>query len=914
MSNLSAFAYFKKKPFTANLSLAYGGLFSFVVVLSGIAGLGYQMAWSKMLAVALGHEIFAVLAVIAAFFVGLALGAFILNNAIARSTYPQRWYGICELIIALWSLLLVVIIPTFNAQIANMIGVQPSPLWHWFITFTATLILLLPATFCMGATLPAMEGVFKRIFNKRQKVPAIYALNTLGAVLGVILSTYWLVPAFGLRFTLLSFAGLNFLCGVSMLLIWRRKFAIVSTHSFLIQGNTEQKPKINELDHQNVNEHCVVIAPKPLLFTLFVCGWLGLGFEVLSIRALSQILENTVFTFAAVLCVYLLGTSIGAALYQVFYVNKWGANETLQKWRDTRFLMLIATALTCAIGALLLYLGGTIYSGVRALLGDGYLPAVVAEFTVATMVLLLPTLCMGLLFSHLIKPTVAMQKLGTGLGVNTLGSAIAPLTVGILLIPALGTKIGLVIVCIGYLLLIPFSGTVFVNKKPLVQRSKLAQLALIVAPCIALLLLALLPLPQGYLSTKQNRIVYFHEGSMAAVAVSQDNLGNKHLSVNNHYIMGGTASRFSDHRQTHLPFLLHGNPSKALYLGLGTGITMDAAQYYPNTQVTGVELIPELIPLLGEFDVQTQSSDWQTPPRLLSADARRFMLASKEQFDVIIAEIFHPSRDGAGALYTVEHYQQMRQKLAPNGLVCQWLPLFQLDLPTLQIIIKSFLKVFPKAQMHLGHFSLKQPILCLVGKNTETKFSENWLMNKVTHRPLQRELITSRLNSDLALLGGFIADHTVLRTFAGDAVLNTDNHPHVSYQAPAFVYDTHQLPSERLIQLLKVLGPARPEAITDSPTLAGELSQYWQARNLFLQAGLNVEPSDDATTILTKTYPLLISAVQTSQQFEPAYRALIGLALQMHKVDKQVAINILEALDEAAPIYLEARRLKNSIQ
>lgn len=378
--------------------------------------------------------------------------------------------------------------------------------------------------------------------------------------------------------------------------------------------------------------------------------------------------------------------------------------------------------------------------------------------------------------------------------------------------------------------------------------------------------------------------------------------------------MGGTASRFSDHRQTHLPFLLHGNPSKALYLGLGTGITMNAAQYYPNTQVTGVELIPELIPLFEEFGVQPNSSDWQKPPRLLSADARRFMLASDERFDVIIAEVFHPSRDGAGALYTVEHYQKMRKKLAPNGLVCQWLPLFQLDIPTLQIIIKSFLEVFPKAQMHLGHFSLKQPILCLLGKNSDIKVSENWLMNKVTHPPLQQELIASRLNSDLALLGGFIADYTTLASFTADVVLNTDNHPHVSYQAPAFVYDMHQLPSERLIQLIKSLASPKPKLLTDSPRLASELSQYWQARNLFLQAGLHVQPHDDPTTILRKTYPLLISAVQRSDQFEPAYRALIGLALQMQSVDKQVALNILDALDEAAPMYSEARRLKSSIK
>jgi spermidine synthase len=407
--------------------------------------------------------------------------------------------------------------------------------------------------------------------------------------------------------------------------------------------------------------------------------------------------------------------------------------------------------------------------------------------------------------------------------------------------------------------------------------------------------------------------LYFHEGTMAAVAVSQDVAGNKHLSVNNHYIMGGTASRFSDHRQTHLPFLLHGGPQNALYLGLGTGITMDAAQYYPSTQITAVELIPELIGLLGEFGVAPASSQWQQPPRIISADARRYMLSTEQQFDVIIAEIFHPSRDGAGALYTVEHYQQIKQKLSPNGLLCQWLPLFQLDIETLKTIIRSFLVVFPKAQMHLGHFSLKQPILCLVGQPNESKISANWLFNNVTERPLQQQLIESRLNSDLALLGGFIADNNGLNAFAGDGQVNTDNHPYVAYQAPEFVYHANQSPSERLMQLLQSLPVAEAHTLTDDSVLAQNLERYWRARNLFLQAGVNVKRNDDAMTILKKTYPQLITAVNTSKDFEPAYRALIGLALQLHDIDRAVALNILDALSAAAPEYEEAQRVKRRL-
>lgn len=870
---------------TQRLSL----IFSFIVLFSGIAGLGYQMAWSKMLAVALGHEIIAILAVIAAFFVGLALGAFILNNVIKRSAVPQRWYAICEFIIGSWSLILIIIIPEFNQFVANLIGSQPTPIWHWLIAFSSTLFLLLPSTFCMGATLPAIEKVFDGLLNKPEKVAWLYGLNTFGAMVGALFATFWLIPNFGLSNTLVVFSAINILCSVSMLLVWQRKSALVN----------KAPPR-----------SLVFIGNKHLLFSLFVCGWLGLGFEVLIIRALSQILENTVYTFAAVLSVYLLGTGLGAAFYQK-WVTRNDAVLYLKNWYSRRFFLLSVTALSCLLGSLALWLGEPVYKGIINLLGYGSFSAIIAELAVAMLVLLVPTVSMGMLFSHLIKPTVSGPGLGLSLGINTLGCAIAPLSFGILILPWLGSLTSLLLVSLCYLCLIPFSGASSAHLSTEFKR----KILLVGTPIVLSIIFVLLPLSNNYISSKgQNQQLYYQEGIMAAIEVSQDNTGNKHLSINNHYTMGGTASRFSDHRQTHLPFLLHGDPKNALYLGLGTGITMNAAQYYPSTQVTGVELIPELLSVFPEFGVNLDSDDWQLKPQLLSADARRYMLSTEQRFDVIIAEIFHPSRDGAGALYTVEHYQEVRKKLNPNGLFCQWLPLFQLDIATFQSILRSFLKVFPNAQLHLGHFSLKQPILCLVGTQSIHKISPNWLASKVTQVALQQQLVESRLNSDLALLGGFLASGETLNILAGKGLVNTDDHPFITYQAPNFVYQAPQPPAHRLMEMLAILPLPKGEQVTNDRDFAVALEKYWQARALFLQAGEQVSQSDNVMEILLKTYPQLITAIKTSADFEPAYRALMGMATQIYPINRKVALNLLNELDEAAPMFNDARRLREQLK
>ena len=62
-----------------------------LMVASGFAGLAYQIVWTQQSTAWLGHESAAVLAVVAAFFGGLALGALALGSRIERSSRPERW-------------------------------------------------------------------------------------------------------------------------------------------------------------------------------------------------------------------------------------------------------------------------------------------------------------------------------------------------------------------------------------------------------------------------------------------------------------------------------------------------------------------------------------------------------------------------------------------------------------------------------------------------------------------------------------------------------------------------------------------------------------------------------------------------------------------------------------------------------
>ncbi len=843
------------------------------MILSGFAGLGYEMVWTKMLAVALGHEIVAVLAVIAAFFTGLAIGAYSLDSRIRASAVPGRWYVVLELIIGAWALALIFLIPWFNETMPVIIGEQPSAFRQWASVFVATLVLLLPATAAMGATLPAMERLVSALKQDGWAVSGLYAANTFGAVLGTMLTTFVIAPMLGFTASLLLLATVNFACAIAVAVGAAR-------------GEAGRLPVVLRVTS--------ALGQQRLAVTLFLTGLIGIGYEVLVIRVLSQVLENTVYTFASLLSVYLLGTALGAFLYRR-YAPREGFEPVL-----TRLLVLLA--LTSLIGVVLLWTSGALARSIPDWLGSGYAAALTGEFLIALAVFLLPTLLMGATFSHLAQASRDTLGVGRALGINTLGAALAPLLFGVVLLPLVGSKTLLILVSVAYLLLIPARrGAVWLT-----------------APAGLALVLMLTPAPIRFIDIPADaEIVSYDEGIMASVSVIRDADDVHFLKVNNHYTMGSSASGFSDRRQTHLPLLLHPEPRDVLYLGLGTGSTFAAAAAHPEVSATAVELIPEILPVIGAFGPSLEAYRTSERFRLLVSDARRYVRVSGRSYDVVIAEVFHPSRDGAGSLYTVEHFETIRARLREDGLFCQWLPLFQLDLDTLRTIIRSFTEVYPDTEAYLAHFSLGQPLIALVGRTEAANYHRGWIAERVRHRELAEDLSDVRLTTDFALFGGFLGAGDALTQFAGDGPLNTDNHPVVTFEAPRFVYTGQEPAWVRLLELVAaidadpadLLNPADPQY----EAFARRLDDYWLARNAYLEAGVDVVPVNDVAAMLEQVADPLLAAVRISSDFMPAYVPLLEMAYQLRPGNAAASRQLLLALEAAAPTRPEATRVRQEL-
>ncbi len=848
-----------------------------IMTLSGFAGLGYQILWTQQSSLWLGHESAAVLAVITAFFGGLSLGSLLFGSLIEKSSRPIDWYVGSEWIIASWSLILALTLQPLSSSLLNWIGSEPTPLWQWSVTFIGTFFLLLPATITMGITLPAMERVTAAASTEGRSVALLYAFNTLGAVLGVITIAFWWIPHEGLLKTTLLCVAINIICGTLSLSLLKPGPIIESKAQAPI-----------ELINKNINNKNWI--------ALTLTGLLGIGYEIVVIRVLSQVTEDTVYTFALLLAVYLIGSSIGAAAY-----DKWlGKRSTI---RHLEQLLLISLSVSCLIGSASLWGAESIKSWVLNGFGHGMQAALAAESLLALCAFALPTLVMGALFSHLSnRAHHSGISYGQAIGYNLLGATLAPVIFGVIAIPTLGLKYALLSIAMGYLALAARS------LKTIAAIGLLTTTVTLAAHWVPTL--AFIDVPEG------GRIIRYEEGISAAVSVVEDADGVARLRINNRQQEGSSATLRVDARQALLPILLHPEPKQVLFLGLGTGITASSAAAFPGLKVDAAELLPEVINASSFFTQNFNSNESASHLNIINSDARRFVRTHPQHYDVIVADNFHPARSGSGSLYTVEHFAAIRDRLMPQGIFCQWLPLHQLDLETLRSIIKSFISVYPSGWAMLASNSLETPVIGLVATQDSKYFNLDTIKSHIASNTLPEKLAHTGIEDEYALLGSFIAGPVALSRFSEKALLNTDNHTVVTYSAPKITYEPDSLPRDRLLQVIDSLSVSSDELMhfSTSESSIKRLQAYWMARNKFIKSGRDVKPTSNVLNMLIQVKEPLLSVLRISPDFRPAYDPLITMADSVAKIDPNAARSLLNQLMILQPERPEAALLLQQYQ
>jgi spermidine synthase len=659
-------------------------------LLSGIGALVVEATWLRWLRLLLGGTAPAVSATLVAFMAGQALGAAWASRAAPRWRRPLRVYAALELGAAAAALAVPGLLRLAEAALDPFYdGLRTAPALLVALRTAVALAAMLPAAACFGATYPALASATLRSPAALGSAGALlYGVNTAGAALGLWAATFLLPERLGV-------SG-GHAVGVACL-------AGAGAAAWLASGRFGALPAPASAP--------AVPAPRaPALARLAALSGFGsFAAQVLLTQAFARVLNQSSFAFGAVGLVTLLALAVGALAV--------AALERSGRLAAERLLggALVAAALTFAafpavfVGATdgLAFLGSE-----RPWPGYGFaafgLAAATAGPALLAAALVLPA---TLALAGRAEPAASPGRVaGRLLAFNTAGAVAGALAAPWLLLPGLG--LWLALAGLGGLYA---AAALFAVPSVPGQSRLLRDVALGLGWMLVISRGSPVGLPPLRLEPS-DRLLAAEQGAAGLVAVLERG-GGRVLQIDNHYALGGSADAVRQERQGHLPLLLHPAPRRVAFLGSATGSSAGAALAHEAVErLTLVELVPGVAAAAEAwFGVENRGVYRHPRSEVVLDDARNWLRATRARFDVIVGDLFVPWQAGTGALYAREHFAAARARLAPGGVFCQWLPLYQLGAEEFAVIAATFHDVFPDAFLLRGDLFATHPIVALVG-------------------------------------------------------------------------------------------------------------------------------------------------------------------------------------------------------
>ncbi len=725
---------------------------------SGLAALVYEVLWMRELGLLFGNTAFASATTLAAFFLGLAVGGYFWGQRAAGLDNPLQTYGLLELAAAISVVGYFLILDGYHALYPTLFAAFGDSRWAFIaLKFLLALLILFPPAFFIGGTLPIIsQYLIQGTQQLGLRISILYAVNTLGAAIGALLAGFYLPRMFGFSMTYWMAIGCTTGVGLLALIIARRD----NTDATVSQPKPTQKKSIPPEELR---------ISLPIIRSLVILSGFGtLCLQILWTRMFAQVLQNSVYTFASIVIVFLLFLSVGALVANRLILKHVSPVNAL-----FGLLTLGAMLVACTPFLFHFWTNGLHYIGARS----GWNEYLFQVFTSEVVIIAPPLLVLGALFPFLLKTaesyhTSSGRLVGQLIALNTLGAVLGSVTAGFVLLETIGVSAGIRFVAVSYLL----AGLYLIYAHAQTNRR------LVTIPLICILLLvsvfdtSRLPVVRIDPVADEESLLEVWESSSATVAVVKRRDALK-IKVNNYYTLGGTGSRELEELEGYLPVLLHPNPQSVFFLGLGTGISAGAVLHFPIQRLLVAELVPDVIEASKKyFGRYNNRLFFDQRARTIAQDGRNFLAGSREKFDIVIADLFVPWRSGAGSLYTLEHYLSIRESLRANGIFMQWLPAYQLSKYELLSIVRTMTEVFPQVTFWRGGFSSRKPIIGLLAQVDPAPLATDAQIFSEEHQPIDKERVP--------MLAHYVGNMTALREELRAYPVNEDDKSLIEYQAP----------------------------------------------------------------------------------------------------------------------------------
>ncbi|MCS5635568.1 MAG: fused MFS/spermidine synthase, partial [Myxococcota bacterium] len=735
----------------------------------------YEVVWMRWLALTFGVSTYAVSTVLATFMAGLAAGSYYFGGWIDRRRNPLMAYAVLELFIGVYALAVPGLFGVMRSFFVELHRLDLSSVEFALARALLAGLLLLPPTVLMGGTFPILVRFFVR--HRREvgrSAGLLYFLNTLGATLGTLAAGFYFIEHLGLRQSNTLAASINFaVAAAAGLLAWTLRGAgPVASHADPPEEN-DPAPQAAEV---KISTRVMWLA----LVCIGVSGFASLAYEVLWTRALTRYLYNSTYAFTTMLATFLSGIALGSAIYSAWLS------------RIRRPVLLFAVLQLCVgLGFLLSsFLFRDLSNLSTGLIGSvevtSFGQSISTMFLRSAMILFLPTLFLGATLPLATDIcTRGIDRLGFGLGrvyaVNTLGSILGALGASFVLIPLLGMQRSVVFLVILNFLMAGALGLA-AARGPALRSGVLGASAALIGVAVYLVPGDLFT--STFKSADQS-LVYYNEGATDTVGVIEYGPRNQRTIVyDDQRGTAGTNTVPWNFFFAHLPMLLHpGEPERILHICFGVGNSLAAVASYPSvTLVDNVELSPNAIRAAPYF---WTNDDVLANPKVKThiEDGRTFVLATEQTYDVILLEPPEIFTAGVVNIYTKEFYQDAASKLAPDGLLVQWLMVGQLPLEDEAMFFRALSDAFPyvTAWQQLAN----GPIL-LIGHKQPFEVDFAKVLEKMKRPNVLRDMKRIPLHGPEHLLSFFIFDTPAYLDHVRDVEPVTEDRTVVDFTAPRF--------------------------------------------------------------------------------------------------------------------------------
>jgi len=775
--------------------------------LSGMGSLALEVVWTRELRLIFGSTTLAASTILVAYMLGLGIGGLLGGRVAGRIRDGVRTYGWIEIAIGLYALLvpwLLLVLPALNRGLLYGMSFWPAALCR----FLVALFLLLVPTVLMGATLPILvAALVRRDPRVGGSAGLLYGLNTLGAVAGVFVATFVLFPRLGLTWTNWFGALLDIVVGMLALTFVARRVA------------AWRPAPPDEVAAVAVATPPLALPVWALLGTYATVGFTALLYEVAWSRALSVVLGSSIYAFSSMLGAFLTGIALGSLLFRRWIDRTANPLALLEMGMVALAVLGLATTLT------LPHLPSLLLAWIASNgLGSGGIAA--AQVGLSMLAMLPPTLVLGGLFPLVTRLLAsATRDAGDAVGkvyfANTVGSASGAFCAGFVLIPILGLRDTL---ALGAAVNLAATGTLLLVTRRTARGRAAALLALGAA---ALLLVVPIPfdrvaLTRGVFRSPESvldfglpflplegitaqELLFYRDGLNSTVSVERDG-GILALRVNGKI----DASNFGDMPTQVLlgqVALLFGPPAKkVLVIGYASGVTVGSVARHPEVErIEAVEIEPAIAEASRFFDRQSGRPLEDPRVALVLDDARSYLAATRDKYDVIISEPSNPWMSGVSNLFTREFFRIARGALAPGGRLLQWVQLYSLEPRALYSIFAAIRSEFPYVY-GFAHAQDSPDLLLLA------------MERPLTRADLPRwEDLPPGVRADLQRIGNFstldlwslvrLLPEDVARLAERADVVNSDDNLHIELDTPWMLHEETVLPNWAAFDEVAQRGP-----------------------------------------------------------------------------------------------------------